>query len=215
MAEKNTNKKDEKTPPASPRVSRTLAQGASSGHAASSNTHLDRLIIDLMRIMSPAELQARFLTSYASSSNEQESSSNSNNQPPQADQPHNAAPEPRMGGIWNCPVANPGFEQINGNNYDIDGPLSRELAQNAPHGTNRARSVYNNPKNVGSEDQHNGNYIVFDDVTGATEPELNATYNAPICLPSTLAYPVQTRGRQINGNTIIRKHTAGAREDKK
>ncbi|KAM0191939.1 hypothetical protein ACHAPI_008659 [Fusarium lateritium] len=215
MAEKNTAKKDEKTPPGSPRVSRTLAHGASSAHIASSNTHFDGVILELMKFMNPAEFQARFLTGYASSSNEQESSSNSNNRTPQADKPHNAAPEPRMGGIWNCPVASPGFVQVNGNDYDIDGPLSRELAQNAPHGTNRARNVYNNPINMGFDVQHNGHHIVFDDVTGATEPELNATYNTPICLPSALAYPEQTGGRQINGNTIKRKHTAGAREDKK
>jgi hypothetical protein len=215
MAEKNTDKKDEKKPPGSPRVSRTLAQGAYSGHTASSNTQFDQFILDFMRPMAPAELQARFFTAYASSSNEQESSSNSNSRTPQADQTHDAGPEPRMGGTWNCPVATSGITQVNGNIYDLDGPLSRELAQNTPHGTNRTLSVYNYPTKMGPGDQHNGNVVEFDDVTGATEPELNAIWNKPIFFHTPFTYPVQTIGRQINGNTVRRKHTTGASSDQK
>ncbi|WZH42905.1 uncharacterized protein QYS62_003903 [Fusarium acuminatum] len=215
MAEKNTDKKDEKKPSGCPKGSRTLGHSAFQGHTTSSNTHFEHHLFELMRSAVPLELQTKYLASYASFSNEQESSTSSNNRTPQADQTHEAAPEPSMGGIWNCPIATSGYLQVNGNNYDIDGPLSRELAQNIPHGTNRTRSVYNNPMKTGSGDQHNGNYIVFDDVTGAIEPEINATWNHPICIPTSFAHPVPIIGRQINGNTVIRKNTAGARSEKK
>ncbi|KAH6969478.1 hypothetical protein DER45DRAFT_51244 [Fusarium avenaceum] len=214
MAEKNTDKMDEKKPSGSPKGSRALGHGAVQGHTTSSNTHFEHLLFNLLRSAIPTDLQTGYLAGHASFCNEQESSTSSNNRTPQADQAHDAAPEPIMGGIWNCPIAPSGYLQVNGNDYDIDGPLSRELARNSPHGTNRTRSVYNNPIKTGSGDQRNGNYIVFDDVTGATEPEINATYNHPICIPASFAYPGQIIGRQINGNTIIRKNTAGARSDK-
>ncbi|CAJ0541425.1 Ff.00g080440.m01.CDS01 [Fusarium sp. VM40] len=215
MAEKNTDTKDEKKPSGSPKGSRTLGNGEFPPYTASSNPHFEHLYFDLVRSFVPTERQTSYLASFAASFKGQESSTNSNNRTTQADQTRDAAPEPTMGGIWNCPIAPSGYLQVNGNNYDIDGLLSRELARNAPRGTNRTRSVYNNPIKTGNGDQHNGNYIVFDDVTGATEPEINATYNHPICIPASFANPGQIVGRQINGNTIIRKHTAGARSDKK
>lgn len=215
MAEKNTDKKDGEKPSGSLKGSRTLGSGALPGYTTSSNPHFENLYFELVRSFVPTERQTSYLASFVSSFNGQEPSTNSNNRTPQADQTRDAAPEPSTGGTWNCPIAPSGVLQVNGNSYDIDGELSRELAQNSPHGTNKTPSVYNNPIKTGHGGQHNGNYIVFDDVTGATELEINATYNHPIYIPTSSASPGQIIGTQINGNTIIRKRNAGVRKDKK
>jgi hypothetical protein len=214
MAERNTDIMDEKKPSD---YRRTLVYGVSSMHTASSNTHCDRLELDhYVTSLIPPMFQTGFTTGYSFHDNERGYSNNSNNRNPQADQPHDTAPGPSTLSIHNYPVAEPGFDQVNGDMDDYDGPLASEFAQNTPRGEKRSQNIYNNPIKIGSGDQFNGHLNEVDGkVTAAPVFRMSGgTWNNARCIAWPSTGPVRSYGRQYNGNVSIRcKQTADASGD--
>ncbi|KAI6767458.1 hypothetical protein HG530_005467 [Fusarium avenaceum] len=212
MDERNTNDMDEKKPSDYRRASRNLVYSASSGYTASSNTHLDRLELDqYIRSLIPPWIQTGFPTGYPSHDNEQRSFNNSNNRTSQADQSHETAPGPITWNIHNCPVAEPGYDQMNGEVDEFDGPLPSESAQNTPHGEKRTQNIYNRPIKLGFGDQYNGHLKgVNTNMTAATEFGMSGgIWNHARCIAWPSTNPDRRYGRQYNGD-VRRKQTADA-----
>ncbi|KAM0209703.1 hypothetical protein ACHAPA_006775 [Fusarium lateritium] len=217
MAEKNTDTMDEKRPSDYRRASRTLVHGASSAHSASSSIHFDPFALDsFVRSLIPPEFQTRSTTGHSSHANEQGSSNNSNNQTSQADQTRDAAPGTSTICTYNYAVADPGFDQVNGDTDDFNGPLPSELAEDTPHGEKRTHNIYNNPIKIGLGNQYNGHLTERNgDVPSAAEPRMSGgTWNNPRCIAWLSTQPVQIYGRQYNGN-VRRNWTAGTNSDQK
>jgi hypothetical protein len=217
MAEKNTDNMEEKKPSDYQRARGTLVYSASSGYTASSNTHFGPYELDrFVRYLATPQFQTGFPAGWSSHDNEHGSSNNSNNRTSQADQTHDTASGLSTGNTYNYSVAEPGFDQVNGDTNDLDGPLSSELAQNTPHGEKRTTSIFNNPIKIGFGDQYNGNLEEFDgDVTGATGSRMSGgTWNNARCIAWPSTDPGQIYGRQYNGD-VRRKRTAGASSGQK
>ncbi|KAG5665342.1 hypothetical protein KAF25_009467 [Fusarium avenaceum] len=219
MDERNTDDMDEKKPSDYRRASRSLVCGVSSRHTAPSNTHCDRLELEnYIASVVPPRFQTGFTTGYSFHENEQGSSNNSNNRTSKTDQNHDTAPGPSMWSTHNYSVAEPGFDQINGDVDDYDGPLSSEFAQTIPRGEKRSQNIYNNPMKIGFGDQFNGHLNEVDrKVTTAPVFRMSGgTWNNARCIAWPSTDPSQRYGRQYNGNVYIRcRQTADASSEQK
>ncbi|KAF5962635.1 hypothetical protein FBULB1_13969 [Fusarium bulbicola] len=107
------------------------------------------------------------------------------------------------------PVAGPGHDQYNGDSFQGDGNLSKEIEKNRPVRTDSTPKFHKGARKIGAGNQYNGGKYVFEgDPTGATVPGLDGhVFMNPQTAPYPSADPGDARyGAQYNGLVIIQKH---------
>ncbi|KAF4439315.1 hypothetical protein FACUT_4252 [Fusarium acutatum] len=127
----------------------------------------------------------------------------------QPGQPSDHTERYSMGTHYINAVAGPGHDQFNGDLFQGDGKLSKEIEKNRPVRTDSTPKFHEGARKFGAGNQYNGGKYVFEgDITGATVSDLNGhVFMNPLTAPYPSADPGDVRyGAQYNGHVISQKH---------
>ena len=114
-----------------------------------------------------------------------------------------------MGTRYIHAVAGPGHDQVNGDSFQGDGKLSKEIEKNRPVRTDSTPKFHEGACKYGAGNQYNGGKYVFEgDFNGATVSDLKGhVFMNPRTAPCPSADPGDLHyGTQYNGHCISQKH---------